>query len=556
MRRLGVIAVVFSCAIGIHAQTILNADGEGDTYELINSVLAPDGGDVVEVPDCGHEDFGRHIDEVYDNTLDEWVFRFHIHVTPDNDRCKNFDRQRNEIKTYSSSPDSTLGIKGETFTYRWKFKLDEDFQSSSSFTHIHQLKAVGGSEESMPLITLTTRYGSPDKLQIRYAKNTTQVTIEETELSPFKGAWVQAHEVVEYSESGAYYLLLTNVESGDTLLEYSDDEIRMWKTGANFIRPKWGIYRSLNSSDQLRDEMLLYNDFYILEETTFDTIAPTVELTSDVAEPVEGAFSFAIDFSEEVSGLTEGDFIVDACSLVSGSLNTTDNISYSAQIVPLVEGLVSVQLLDSAAVDLVGNYSVASNILSVQAKPDTVSPSVEISSEAIEPVTDTFEINIEFSKEISGLQEDHFVVSGGTLVSGSLNSESNISFTAQVIPLVTGTVSVYLPASTVVDEAGNTNLSSNTLQVEAEIETSSIRNVENQMQAYPNPTEGELTIPLQGNYGNVMVTVYNMEGEQVISKTYLDVSSVELDIKEPAGLYFVSVYTEKGKFGVLRVLKN
>ena len=65
----------------------------------------------------------------------------HFHV----DRCINSDRQRNEIKTYDKSPDNLLGVEGEEVVYKWKFKLDADMQLSSSFTHVHQLKSVGGS---------------------------------------------------------------------------------------------------------------------------------------------------------------------------------------------------------------------------------------------------------------------------------------------------------------------------------------------------------------------------------------------------------------------------
>jgi len=115
------------------SQVILQADGPGNTYELINSVLAP-GANVVEVPDCGHAEFGRHIDEVFDSVLNENVFRFHLHVTPDSDRCLYFDRQRCEIKTYSASPANLLAIEGELVEYKWKFKLDSGFQSSSELS--------------------------------------------------------------------------------------------------------------------------------------------------------------------------------------------------------------------------------------------------------------------------------------------------------------------------------------------------------------------------------------------------------------------------------------
>lgn len=114
---------------------------------------------MVEAPDCNHEKFGRHIEEVWDADLKKFVFKFHIHVSPDNDRCKKFDRQRNEIKTYNQSPDNLIGTSGETVVYKWKFKLDAGFQASTKFTHIHQIKAYGGPHESMPVVSLITRGG-------------------------------------------------------------------------------------------------------------------------------------------------------------------------------------------------------------------------------------------------------------------------------------------------------------------------------------------------------------------------------------------------------------
>ncbi|MDQ1296931.1 MAG: hypothetical protein QG611_910, partial [Bacteroidota bacterium] len=137
------------------SQVVLEADGPGETYELINSVFAP-GYNAVESVECVHPEFGRHIAEVWDEDLKQYVFEFYIHVTPDNDRCLYFDRQRVEIKTYESSPANLKGIAGETVIYKWKFKIPYGFQPSSSFTHIHQVKAVGG-DDDMPIFTLTPR---------------------------------------------------------------------------------------------------------------------------------------------------------------------------------------------------------------------------------------------------------------------------------------------------------------------------------------------------------------------------------------------------------------
>ena len=61
----------------------------------MTAFLAP-GYSPLEPPDCNHTDFGEHIDEIYDSDLGDHTYRFIIHVTPDNDRCIKFDRQRNE----------------------------------------------------------------------------------------------------------------------------------------------------------------------------------------------------------------------------------------------------------------------------------------------------------------------------------------------------------------------------------------------------------------------------------------------------------------------------
>ena len=88
--------------------------------------------------------------------------------------------------------------------YKWKFKLDENLQVSSSFTHVHQLKSVGGNLESMPMYTLTLRKSTPDRLELRYAETDTQITLKQTDLAPLKGVWLKVEETITYGTSGAY----------------------------------------------------------------------------------------------------------------------------------------------------------------------------------------------------------------------------------------------------------------------------------------------------------------------------------------------------------------
>lgn len=243
----------------------LSADGETNTYDLITSVLAP-GYYPVEVPDCNHADFGDHIDQIFAEEINRYAFRFHIHVTPDNDRCIKFDRQRNEIKSYDKSPESLLGRENERVTYRWKFKLAEGFQSSSKFTHIHQLKSVGGNYESMPMYTLTTRKSSPDRLELRYGEVDSQITLIQTDLAPFINRWLSVTQTIEYGTNGSYQIEISDVNTEEILFRYINENIINWREGAEFVRPKWGIYRSLIYSEDLQDEEILFADFNVSEE--------------------------------------------------------------------------------------------------------------------------------------------------------------------------------------------------------------------------------------------------------------------------------------------------
>jgi hypothetical protein len=244
------------------ARVTLSANSAINTYTLIANTLG-NGKSSEETPDCAHPSFGPHITQPFDTTLKRDVFAFSIHVTPDNDGCSNFDRQRNEIKTFDPSPEYLKGRNGETVTYSWNFKLDKDFKPSKSFTHIHQIKAKGGDDGS-PVITIIPRFGtSANKLELIHidsAGTTTKVKI--VDLAPFLGQWVHVKEKLTYGSNGQYSIQISTLgTSKATLFEYSNNKLDLWRNGAEYMRPKWGIYRSLNDKANMRDEIVYFDSF-------------------------------------------------------------------------------------------------------------------------------------------------------------------------------------------------------------------------------------------------------------------------------------------------------
>lgn len=237
----------------------LIADGSADAYAHIDKIL---GGTAYEVPDCSHPDFGKHIREQYDSSLQENIFVFSIHVKEDNDRCINMDRQRNEIKTYGPSPDNIKAFNGDAVVYKWKFKLDQNFKPSPGFTHIHQIKA-GDGDAGAPLITLTPRFGKDgDRIEVINI-NSIGITnkLTDASLSQFKGNWVEVTESITFGSTGKYSISINRIKDGRNLLSYSTPNVDLWRKDTQFCRPKWGIYRSLKNSEYLRDEEVSFADF-------------------------------------------------------------------------------------------------------------------------------------------------------------------------------------------------------------------------------------------------------------------------------------------------------
>ena len=270
------VLVLFSLPFLSHSQVVLKADGPGETYELISSILAP-GKSAVEAADHNklgnHTSFGRHIAEVWDADLKENVFEFYSHInyvnadktiTTDNEPVSNVDqKQRVEIKSYEGSPDNLKGTIGETITYQWKFKLPIGFQPSSNFTHLHQIKAVGGTQD-MPIFTLTAKKTSENKFNVVHNNETIVASIN---LSDLEGVWVQISETIKVGANGTYSLSIKRISDEKELLSYSNPNLETIRPDNTFIRPKWGIYRSLKQVEDLKTEAVRFADFSITEWT-------------------------------------------------------------------------------------------------------------------------------------------------------------------------------------------------------------------------------------------------------------------------------------------------
>ena len=93
------------------------------------------------------------------------ALRFYIHITDDDTAGNNPDKQRMEMKVFNSSPTELKATNDQSFIYVWWFRLFSALQVTNTFTHIFQLKAVGG-DDGNPLMTFTIT--TTDGFHIRY----------------------------------------------------------------------------------------------------------------------------------------------------------------------------------------------------------------------------------------------------------------------------------------------------------------------------------------------------------------------------------------------------
>ena len=182
---------------------------------------------------------------------------------------------------------------------------------------------------------------------------------------------------------------------------------------------------------------------------TNDETGPTVALSSVSSDPVSGAFTLDVVFSESVTGFAVGDLTVGngAASAFAGSGTT-----YSATITPTADGAVTVDVAAAAAQDAAGNDNSAATQFSITS--DGTGPSVVLSSAASDPVSGAFTLDVVFSESVTGFAVGDLTVGNGA---ASAFAGSGTTYSATITPTADGTVTVDVAAAAAQDSAGNDN---------------------------------------------------------------------------------------------------
>jgi hypothetical protein len=154
-------------------------------------------------------------------------------------------------------------------TYNWKFKLDPNMSLSKNFSHFFQLKSVDAGI-GMPIVTISgVSYKGQRWLGISHAAVKKSSVLEKTPWNTLSGVWLQAHVKATFTDNGNLSISMTRLDNQETVLHIELTNLDMWRgtKKSHFVRPKWGLYRSLKSKQMLANEedSIRFADFEVIK---------------------------------------------------------------------------------------------------------------------------------------------------------------------------------------------------------------------------------------------------------------------------------------------------
>ena len=174
-------------------------------------------------------------------------YRFDIY-SDDRDSTGGGDRQRTESKGMVAGGAALEMHDGETWRITYEMFMPTTLHGTSKFTHIFQLKtpATNGG----PWVTLSLhRSGSKETLQLQADSTSGAPAIGTTDLSPLRNKWITVELTFKIGSSGTARFLVRNGTgfSAPVVVDASRSGLKIPDQG-DYVRPKWGIYRSVESA--------------------------------------------------------------------------------------------------------------------------------------------------------------------------------------------------------------------------------------------------------------------------------------------------------------------
>jgi len=192
-----------------------------------------------------HTSFGPHI-----RAQSAGYFEWFMHMV---DRDGS-DRQRHEVKGINENGTDIHQLQGSTWMFTYEMYIPSSMTGGERFTHIYQQKMVTDAGSSGgPLITLSPAGGNTILPRVISG-------FSSLPLSQYWNKWVyiEFEHKFDFGSNGGYARYLARDTTTGTTLTNQTRTGNMFAnegTCCRRVRPKWGIYRSLESSG-LQDTFL------------------------------------------------------------------------------------------------------------------------------------------------------------------------------------------------------------------------------------------------------------------------------------------------------------
>lgn len=303
------------------------------------------------------------------------------------------------------------------------------------------------------------------------------------------------------------------------------------------------IYKVVSESEAILTTYTVSVRSAVNENPTTVTISNVENLnTNSVPIPLN------ITFSNNVSGFDTNDFIIE--NGIISSFTKIDSKNYNAEIIPLSQGNLSIQVSEESTLDEDNNQNDASNKL--QFTYDIIKPMISgISSDSN---ANSWWFIVDFNEAVFNVDKTDFELKGAAANSLKISSVDVISNRQYRVNLVNsnseiGTISLKLNGeSDILDNSGNKIILS---EYEAYFLNNEVLSIEdnlflNNITITPNPFANLIKVSLQEGVLKEVI-LFNLNGKIVYSKKS-NQNKISLNLNDlTKGVYFLRVITNKGK---------
>lgn len=186
---------------------------------------------------------GRHGDYIIVEDNDH--YRFNIWKA-DRDSTGGGDRQRTEAKGMVANGAALKMTNGQTWNISYEMYMPTTLHGTSKFTHIFQTKIPATDAGPFVTLDLTRESATSETLRARAYANPGSPTIASAPLAPLRGQWITIRWTLTIGQSGSARFVCVD-STGRTAADGTMHGVVVPDQG-DYLRPKWGIYRSVQSA--------------------------------------------------------------------------------------------------------------------------------------------------------------------------------------------------------------------------------------------------------------------------------------------------------------------